>query len=269
VNKAVEKSVEKQAESVSSVNRIFAILQALGETQVTGITDLSQKVSMPKSTVFRMLQTLKALGYVSQEEDAEKYGLTIKLFELGAKALHNVDLVKFADVQMQELSKLTRETVHLGEQDEGSIIYVHKVDGMYNLRMHSRIGNRNPLYSTAIGKVLMAWRSEDEVRQMLDGVEFRRSTPNTMGSVEEVLSALPRVKAQGFGEDNEEQEPGLRCIGVPVFNRFGRVIAGLSISYPTMRGNEDTKRRYVGLLQRAGRTISEQLGWHDYPAQTA
>ncbi len=250
--------LDKQPDSVSSVLKVFGILQALGEEREIGITELSQRVMMSKSTVYRFLQTMKTLGYVAQEGESEKYSLTLKLFELGARALQNVDLIRSADIQMRELSRLTKETIHLGALDEDSIVYIHKIDSMYNLRMYSRIGRRNPLYSTAIGKVLLAWRDRDEVKQILDGVEYKQSTGRT-------LPLLDEVRAQGYGEDNEEQEEGLRCIGVPVFDRFGVVIAGLSISFPTLRFSEERLQEYVAMLHAAARKISEQMGYNDYP----
>lgn len=254
--------LDKQPDSVSSVLKVFGILQALGEEREIGITELSQRVMMSKSTVYRFLQTMKSLGYVAQEGESEKYSLTLKLFELGARALQNVDLIRSADIQMRELSRLTKETIHLGALDEDSIVYIHKIDSMYNLRMYSRIGRRNPLYSTAIGKVLLAWRDREEV---LDGVEYKRSTDRTITSTEELLSVLDKVREQGYGEDNEEQEEGLRCIGVPVFDRFGVVIAGLSISFPTLRFSEERLHEYVAILHTAARKISEQMGYNDYP----
>ena len=92
--------LDKQPDSVSSVLKVFGILQALGEEREIGITELSQRVMMSKSTVYRFLQTMKSLGYVAQEGESEKYSLTLKLFELGARALQNVDLVRSADIQM-------------------------------------------------------------------------------------------------------------------------------------------------------------------------
>jgi IclR family transcriptional regulator, KDG regulon repressor len=253
----------ERGESVAAVNKVFAILQALGENSEVGISELSQRLVMSKSTVHRFLQTLKGLGYVAQEEDTDRYRLTIRLFELGSKALESVDLVREADVQMRRLSQLTREAIHLGAFDENSIVYIHKIDADYDLRMQSRIGRRNPLYSTAIGKVLLAWMEPDEARNVLSEVVFRKSTPKTLASAEAVLSILPHVREQGYGEDNEEQEEGLQCIAVPVFERFGRVIAGLSISFPSMRCGADTKAHYVALLKEAGRAISAQLGYQD------
>ncbi|WP_312241288.1 DNA-binding transcriptional regulator KdgR [Pantoea sp.] len=256
---------DKQPDSVSSVLKVFGILQALGEERDHGITELAQRVMMSKSTVYRFLQTMKSLGYVAQEGESEKYSLTLKLFELGARALQNVDLIRSADIQMRELSRLTKETIHLGALEEDSIVYIHKIDSLYNLRMYSRIGRRNPLHTTAIGKVLLAWRDRDEAQEILKEVEFRRSTANTITSLSGLLEVLDQVKLQGFGEDNEEQEEGLRCIAVPVFDRFGVVIAGLSISFPTIRFSEEAKQDYVAMLHRAARTLSQQMGYHDYP----
>lgn len=256
---------DKQPDAVSSVLKVFGILQALGEEREIGITELSQRVMMSKSTVYRFLQTMKSLGYVSQEGETEKYALTLKLFELGAKSLQNVDLIRIADVQMRELSNHTREAIHLGALDEDSIVYIHKIDAQYNLRMYSRIGRRNPLHSTAIGKVLLAWRERAEVEQILSQIAFTRSTPNTLTDATTLLSLLDQVREQGVGEDIEEQEEGLRCIAVPVFDRFGVVTAGLSISFPSIRYSDDARADYVKRLHTAARNISEQMGYHDYP----
>ncbi|WP_034915332.1 DNA-binding transcriptional regulator KdgR [Erwinia sp. 9145] len=261
----VSSDMDKQPDAVSSVMKVFGILQALGEEREHGITELSQRVMMSKSTVYRFLQTMKSLGYVAQEGDSDKYTLTLKLFELGAKALENVDLIRSADIQMRELSRHTKETIHLGALEEDSIVYIHKVDSLYNLRMYSRIGRRNPLYSTAIGKVLLAWRDRAEVEEILSEVTFKRSTSRTVGSAEELIAQLDRVRAQGYGEDNEEQEEGLRCIAVPVFDRFGVVVAGMSISFPTIRFDVGQKQNYVAMLHKAAGKLSAQMGYRDYP----
>jgi len=257
-----------KAESVSAVDKVFTILSAMGELGAVGPSELSQRLGMSKTTVHRFLQTLKGLGYVAQEGDTDRYRLTIRLFELGAMALENVDLVREADTEMRRIAQLTREAVHLGAFDEDAIIYIHKIDADYGLRMQSRIGRRKPLYSTAIGKVLMAYMAPEEARKVLASVEFKKSTPKTLGSAEAVLSILPRVRQQGFGEDNEEQEDGLLCIAVPVFDRFDQVIAALSISFPTMRCGADTKAHYVALLQQAGAAISSRLGHHPAASQS-
>ncbi|PAR30637.1 DNA-binding transcriptional regulator KdgR [Vibrio metoecus] len=258
-------TIDKQPESVSSVMKTFGILQALATQKDIGISDLAQRLMMSKSTVYRFLQTMKTMGYVSQEGETENYSLTLKLFELGAAALEYVDLVELADVEMRRISDLTMEALHLGALDGDGIIYIHKIDSKYNLRMQSRIGRRNPLYSTAIGKVLLAERNEEEVRQILADVEFTQSTENTHSDVDSLLEELPVVKEQGFAQDNEEQEVGLRCLAVPVYDRFNRVVAGMSVSLPTIRFTEEKQVEYVQELHQAAARISAKLGCVDYP----
>lgn len=248
-------------ESVASVGKTFAILDAIGQYGPVGISALAQRLDMSKTTVHRLLQTLRGLGYVEQESDTERYRLTIRLFQLGAQALENVDLVREADKEMRQIAQQTRETVHLGAFDEDSIIYIHKIDADYGLRMQSRIGRRNPLYSTAIGKVLLAWRSPEEAREILTRVEFKKLTARTLTSAEAVLNILPSVRRQGYGEDDEEQEEGLRCLAVPIFDRLGFVAAGLSISFPSIRCSADTRTHYIEMLKQAGAAASTRLGY--------
>ncbi|OEF22765.1 DNA-binding transcriptional regulator KdgR [Vibrio rumoiensis] len=259
----------KQPDAVSSVMKVFGILQALGEQKDIGITELSQRLMMSKSTTYRFLQTMKMLGFVDQEGEADKYSLTLKLFEVGAKSLEYVDIISLADKEMRQISEQTNEALHLGALDVDHIIYTHKIDSNYNLRMQSRIGRRNPLYSTAIGKVLLAERTEEFVRETLKDVTFIRHTDKTHENVDQLLAELKIVKQQGYAEDNQEQEPGLYCIGAPVYDRFGHVVAGLSISFPTIRFDENRKADYVAMLQNACKNISEHLGYHEYPMSEA
>lgn len=257
--------VDNSPDSVSSVLKVFGILQALGEQKEIGVTELSQRIMMSKSTVYRFLQTMKTLGYVNQEGETDKYTLSLKLFELGGKALEHQDLISIADVEMYRLGKLTKETLHLGALDEDSIVYLHKIDSEYNLRMYSRIGRRRPLYSTGLGKVMMAWLPEQEVRDTLANVTFERFTERTLTDIDALLAELVLVREQGYAEDNEEMEPGLRCFAVPIYSRMGRIIAGLSLSLPLVRFSEENKDELVGLLHEAAARISAGLGFHDYP----
>lgn len=254
-----------QPEAVSSVLKVFNILQALGEEGKLGVSELSQRLMMSKATTYRFLQTMKTLGYVAQADEADKYSLTLKLFELGAMSLKDVDLITLADKEMRTLSSATNEALHLGALDDDAIVYIHKIDSNYDLRMQSRIGRRNPLYSTAIGKVLLSGLSDDVVRQILADVEFVQHTDNTHRNIDQLINELAQVRQQHFAEDKEEQEPGLHCIAAPIYDRFGHVIAGLSISFPTIRFDDTRKEQYIRMLHQAGRSVSEQLGFKAYP----
>ncbi|MBB6578892.1 IclR family KDG regulon transcriptional repressor [Comamonas odontotermitis] len=254
-------TIQEKSDTVAAVEKAFAILECLGNRRDVSVTELAQQLGLSKSSVHRLLQTLKALGYVAQDGESELYRATLKLFELGGKALENTDLVREADEDMRRLGELTRETIHLGALDEDAIIYIHKIESDFGLRMQSRIGRRKPLHSTAIGKVLLAHMTPSGARALLESQPLKIFTPQTLNTVEAVMQILPRVWKLGFAEDNEEAEPGLRCIAVPVFDRFGKVVAALSISFPTMRCDADTPERYTSLLKAASQSISGRLGW--------
>ncbi len=256
---------KQQPESVAAVLKVFAILQALSERSDTGISELSVRLAMPKATVYRFLQTMKTLGYVRQEADSERYGLAMKTFELGAKALQYPDLVELAKHHMQMLADVTGETVHLGTLIDSEIIYVHKVDSRHMLGMYSRVGRRAPLHCTAIGKVLMAWEHPERRQRILADAELRRFRDKTITDLGEFELELQRVKAQGFGEDREEFDDHIRCLGVPIFDRLGHPVAGMSISFPTFRYDEAKAPEVVAALQAASRDISEKLGCFHFP----
>ena len=255
----------RQPESVAAVLKVFAILQSLAERNETGISDLSMRLGMPKATVYRFLQTMKSLGYVRQEVDSERYGLTMKMFELGTKALQYPDLVELAKPHMQQMADATGETVHMGMLIDSEIIYVHKVDSRHMLGMYSRVGRRAPLHCTAIGKVLLAWEGDAQRRRILAGCDFKRYRDKTITSLDAYLAELDRTRDQGYGQDREEFDDHIRCVGVPIFDRHNQAVAGLSVSTPTFRFDEAREGEIVAMLQEASRVISKQLGCTAHP----
>ncbi|MFY9513431.1 MAG: DNA-binding transcriptional regulator KdgR [Rubrivivax sp.] len=256
----------KQPESVAAVLKVFAILQALGERNETGISELSLRLAMPKATIYRFLQTMKTLGYVRQEADSERYGLSMRMYELGTKALQYPDLVEIAKVHMQRLSDSTGETVHLGMLIDSEIIYVHKVDSKHMLGMYSRVGRRAPLHCTAIGKVLLAWEpTKSRQDHLLQGCDFKRFREKTITTRPDFDAELERTRAQGFGQDREEFDEHIRCVAIPIFDRLNQVIAGLSVSFPTFRFDPAREPELVAMLRDASRDISSQLGCTQFP----
>ncbi|MFT0182769.1 DNA-binding transcriptional regulator KdgR [Pseudomonas benzopyrenica] len=248
------------SDAISAVGRTFAVLEALGEREGDcGVSELAQSLKLSKSTAHRFLQTLKALGYVVQDAE-DRYRLGVKLFELGARALPQLDLIREAEPGMRQLNDLTGETVHLGIFDEKSIVYLHKIDSRYNLRMYSKIGRRAPLYCTGIGKILMAWRPEEEIRQIMGDEKFVRRTPNTISDMDLYLSELSEIRLAGYAEDREEFEDNIRCIAAPIRDRFGRVVAGLSVSFPCFRFREEMKAMYVSEMIKVTSKVSKNLG---------
>lgn len=256
--------VPPKPDSVAAALKVFAVLEALAEQETVGLAELSQRITTSKSTTYRLLQTMQDLGYVERKDDGEKYGLTLKVYGLGAKVLtRQADLIKVADKAMRVLSQETHEAVHLGILDPqtASVVYVHKFNSLYNLCMQSPIGKRNPLYSTSLGKALLAWGDGGEVAELLPRLAYVRITPNTITDAGILAAQLETVRRQGYAEEVEESEAGVHCMAVPVFDHIGRVVAAISLSFPAFRFDEQRRQDYVAKLQSAGRQTSEGLGF--------
>lgn len=256
--------LQVKTENVAAVLKVFAVMEALVEDRRVSLADLAQKAMTSKTTAHRLLQTMVELGYVEQDPETEKYGLTLKLFSLGARSLNeHADMLKVADSAMGKLSRATGESVNLGILDDRDqrVVYIHKYDSVFNLSMKSTLGLRNPLHSTSLGKALLAWRDEHEINDRVAKMDFAALAPNTITDRERFLQELEHTRTRGFAEEIEESEAGVRCMAVPIFNHLARPIAAMSISFPLFRFQEARKPEYISLLKDASLQASLSLGF--------
>ena len=253
-----------KTENVAAVLKVFSVLEALVEEKRAGLADLAQRALTSKSTAHRLLQTMIELGYVEQDPETEKYQLTLKLFSLGARSLHGqADVLHVADPVMGRLSRATHESINLGVMDdhENFVTYIHKFDSAYNLAMKSTLGFRNPLHSTSLGKALLAWRDDSEIRDRLKTMDLIQLAPRTITDSDTLRAQLAETRARGFAEEIEESEAGVRCMAVPILDHLGRSIAAISISFPLFRFDEARKAENVALLKACGEEASRALGY--------
>ncbi|WP_392563548.1 DNA-binding transcriptional regulator KdgR [Orbus wheelerorum] len=255
---------DSSPESVASVLKVFGILEALAESKDIAISELSQKVMMPKSTAYRFLQTMKSLGYVNQENDSDKYSLNLKLLDLGNRVLDHQNFLAIADLEMRKLRDKTKETIHLAVREGDQIIYINKVASEhYSLCLTSKIGNQANIYASGLGKILLAWLDDDSKNEIIKHIDFVRFTPKTIMSEEAFLAELEEVKQCGYGKDDEESELGLRCFAVPIYNRLGNIIAALSLSTSIFRCSTiEDEQKLVDDLNKAAAKISELIGFN-------
>ncbi|MDH4415055.1 MAG: DNA-binding transcriptional regulator KdgR [Rhizobium sp.] len=256
---------EPKSENVAAVLKVFAVIEALVEDKRMGLADLAQRAMTSKTTAHRLLQTMVELGYVEQDPETEKYGLTLKLFSLGARSLtEQTELLRVADQAMGKLSRATGESINLGILDDRDqrVVYIHKYDSAYNLSMKSTLGLRNPLHSTSLGKALLAWRDDEEIRERLSKTELTKRAPRTITDLETLIDVLHATRRQGFAEEVEESEAGVRCMAIPIFNYMGKPVAAMSISFPLFRFDEARRSEYAKLLKDASATASSALGFH-------
>jgi len=253
--------MSKSVESVSAVLKVFSIVQELSQCQSASLSELETKLMMPKSTIYRFVQTMQSIGYVSQNTEDERYSLTLELFHVGARALYNTDIIKLAHPIMKRIMNETGETVHLGELDRDAIIYIHKVESNHSLRMASQIGKRAELYSTAMGKILTALSADNEQAMLsLKDKIFIKHTEQTLESLAQFEQQVDWVKHNGYAYDREENETSLVCIAVPIFDVLEQAIASMSLSFPTFRCDETKFAEFHEILRKASIELSSMLG---------
>jgi DNA-binding IclR family transcriptional regulator len=223
-------------------------------------TEVAKLSALPASTVHRFLANLESAGFLNCDGNGT-YQMGIACVSLGQAARGQLDIRRVSLPHLQELNRRTRETVHLTVRHALFAVYVEKLDSPEPLRIHSRIGAAVPLYCTAVGKVLLAYMPEAELEKILDQLEMKRLTENTVGNLQELQTQLQRVRRNGYACDLEEHEAHIRCIAAPVWDHTGSVNASLSVTGPAVRMSSARLRQIAPLILEIGRKISEELGY--------
>jgi IclR family acetate operon transcriptional repressor len=243
---------------VKPVFKALQVLIALGdEHRPLTLTEICHRVRLPKTTVFRYLQTLAQCGFVTHDRQADLYHLGARLFELGQLAGQQLRIRDVALPVMVALRDRFNETVNLGILDGFDVVYVEMVESHHSLRMQATLGSRDPAFSTALGKAILAFM--DEPARYLPPRLMQR-TVFTLYTRASVLQALAVVRQQGYALDDQENEDGARCVGAPIFEYPGRVTAAISVSAPASRLMRDQVGEVAAALKEAAITISRQLG---------
>jgi IclR family KDG regulon transcriptional repressor len=250
---------------VRSVLLITGVLEALANEKQLGVSELAARLGIHKSTVYRFLCSLKALGYVRQIDDNEKYGLSYKLLDLAGRILSSIDVRQAARTVMERLCSETCETVHLATLEQTDVIYIDKIDSSQPLRMHSYIGQKIPIHTSALGKVLLAWGPQNILKGILEKGNLKRLTDTSITEPAALTEEIGRIRAQGYAEDREESVPGVRCVAAPILNREGSAVAALSISLPSQRFNDEKLESLQKMVREGALQISERMGFkgHD------
>ena len=255
----MEKQMAKN-ERIKSIEKVLDLLEFLSANQQeTGITEISKKLHMGLSTVHRILTTLKSRGYVIQNQQTTKYRLGIRLFELGCAVQSIKRLVEIIKPYLRQLSQSTNETANLAILEGKEVIYVDTIESTEVLRTEIMAGTKTPAHCAALGKVLLAFISDEEFESLYKSDEPIPSlTYNSISSLEELKKNLKKVKKQGYAVDREEYKIGINCIGVPIFGRNG-AMAAISITGPASRFTIDEMEKVKDKLMTISKEISNQL----------
>ncbi|MCM3387032.1 IclR family transcriptional regulator [Ureibacillus chungkukjangi] len=247
---------------IQSVARALAILELFDDTnRELSIKEISVKLDLNKSTVHSLLKTLKEYGYISQNNETTDYSLGWKLYERGHLMVSQLDIRNVARVHLEKLNEQTNQTVHLVTLLGKEAIYIDKINGHSALVIYSRIGKRVPLHSSGVGKVLAAFLDESQLKSLMDGYIFEKTTVNTIDSYKSFVEELEGVREKGYAADFEENEPGIICIAMPVHDFSGEVIAAISVSTPKSHINDEVAERNYQYLKECVEIVSSNLGY--------
>lgn len=225
-----------------------------------GVTEITDHLGLSKSTVHRILSALDQREMVQRIPPDGKYGLGIKLVELGAKAGNAYGLVERAGIYLTQLVRETGETAHLGVLSGGMVVSLSAVESPKTLRTPATVGRRSPAHSSSLGKCMLADLSKEDLAAVLERRRQERFTPNTLVTAADLISELQRVRRQGYAVDDEEFEHGLKCIGAPIHEGSGRVIAAVSIAGPANRLGPAVMRQSSEAVMRVASELSTAIG---------
>jgi DNA-binding IclR family transcriptional regulator len=246
---------------VKSAGRALDIIEGLAAApDGLAFTDLARRQAIPKSSLHALLAVLTDRGYVELDADRRIYALGIKAWEVGQAWRAQGSLVVKAFPVMERTVAAINETVQLAVLDGIENVYLAKVDCSHPVRLQSEVGKRLYAHATGLGKVLLASRSDEDLRARYDAIPFPSVASSPIHSLDDLLAVVARVRTNGFSVDDQEYTPGLRCVAVPVYDVDHRVAAALSAAIPLMRAGPDQLETALRAIAAASIEISRALG---------
>lgn len=245
---------------VGVIGKILRILELLDQFPAgLKLKDVAEKTGINKSTAHRFLSHLEGENYLLRDGGA--FLLGPKIARLGGGVRSETTLCKISRPTLENLRKVTGETVILAVLDGSSVLYLDVLESPHRFRLTAQIGARGTAYSTALGKAILANMVDGEKREeILASFSFEASTPHTLTTISRLKKDLEQTREQGFSHDDEEAFAGSRCVGAPIVGADGEVVAAISISGPTARVSRESLPFYSTQIRQAAQEISWKLG---------
>jgi len=247
---------------VPSLDRALTVLEMLAHSRRgQSLADLARRMSAPKSTLHCVLLTLERRGYLERDETSHRYVFGLKLFSLVNSAISQVKVNEVALPVLHSLMEQTQMTIHMAILDQGEAVLVNKIEPPRLLRLATWIGKRMDIHCTGVGKALIAYLPSAQLEELLTQHPLPRHNENTIVSARKLKEQLKLIRKLGYAFDDEEDEIGLRCIGVPIFNHEDRVVAAISVAGTTAQITKENRSQLAELMKSAALAISRNLGF--------
>jgi IclR family KDG regulon transcriptional repressor len=244
---------------VRTIEKCFSILEHIASRQPVRIPEIVKALDLNRGNVHRLVATLERLGYVERQEDG-KIRLSYRIFKMGSTVPHSRKLDEVTKPFMHRLSELSDETVNLGVLYAYNVIYLDKVEAKQYLRLDHQIGELDPLYCTALGKVLLTGFSEAQLEEYFASVELLPRTKNTIVTREGLQREIREAHRRGYALDLKELDLNLHCIATPICDYSNRTIAALSISGPSIRFTRAKIDTMIAPMLEISAAISHEMG---------
>jgi DNA-binding IclR family transcriptional regulator len=254
-------SAKRMQCKITSLDRGLRILDILAsEKEGLGVTELSRRLSADKSVVYRTLSLLMIHSYVEQEPSSKKYVLGLKVMELASKKLRNIDLFSTAKPFLKDLARQTGEVVVLAVLIGDVLAYLDREEGPRAVNLSGALGQPVPLHSTACGKSIVAFMSDDELTRIFREKGLAAFTEKTITNFSDFRRHLQEVRLRGYAIDDEETYPGVRCLAAPIRNHSNAVVASLSVSGTVQHITKENLTVFAELVKDFAAQISARLG---------
>ncbi|MEX6632284.1 IclR family transcriptional regulator domain-containing protein [Hyphococcus lacteus] len=244
---------------VNSLARGLEVIRAFkrDRPQMT-LTNIAEATGMTRASARRFLLTLVHEGYA--EKEGNFFNLKPKILELGYSALSSMNMLEVIQPIINDMSKELNESVFVAVLTGHDVIYIARATVDRRISVGITVGNRGPAYGTSTGRVLLAGESDKAFEQYLNEVQMELHTPTTITSKEKLRDAVKKVRSDGYSMVDQEMEPGLRSISVPICRGGSKVIAALNVCCPASRISLDfMEKEILGVLQRTSKQISSCL----------
>lgn len=244
-----------------TVERALDILEVFTDSnEALGITELSRRVNLNKSTTYRIVQAFRIRGYISQDHGTNKYCLGYKILKLASVSLNQNKLREIARKHLENLSKATSHTVQLTLLEGNRVVYIDQVEGTDIFQLRLQIGNRGHLHCTAAGKSILAFLPEGELENILKNSKLICFTDKTITSINQLRDELRKIKRVGFSFCDREYDKSLRAIGAPIIGAGSKVIGAIALVAPYHRIKVKEISFYGNLVKETGLKISLEMG---------
>ncbi|MAZ20444.1 IclR family transcriptional regulator [Roseovarius sp.] len=241
----------------STLSKGLVILEALAAAPGgLGVTELSRDLSLTKSTVFRLLQTLCAMGFARSTQD-RRYEATLKTWQVGRRVVDNLNLRDLAADAMQMLSRESLETVYLGVPEGFSVIYIDKIDSQQPIRSWNPVGGAAPIQCVGTGKAILSV-NYSQYRNALAS-RLTAYTDRSITSLAKLDADLQLAQKNGFAFDRGEFREGVIGFGAPICLPQGQAVAALGISMPEVNLRDGDLARLGKIVRQAADTVCARL----------